>query len=64
MSNLGAMPRKVTDKIIQAALTPEEYKEFKIIRDKKDWSDKKLNEKIIRLFLREVKKNPKRPDDL
>lgn len=64
MPTLANVPRKETDKIIQAALTPEEYNEFKAVAQKKDWSDKKLNEKIVRLFLKEAKKNPKKLEEL
>lgn len=58
------MSKKENDKVIQAHLSPEEYREYKEIAAKKDWSDKKLNEKIVRLFLTEAKKNKNKLNDL
>lgn len=67
MSTLAAettMPKKKDTISVQAHLTPEEHKEYHALVEKKKWSDKKLNEEIIRLFLKEVKKNPSRLNDL
>lgn len=49
---------KKTDKVIQAALTLDEYQKFRAIGVKKDWSDKKLTEKIVRTFINAVEKDP------
>jgi hypothetical protein len=52
------MPRKETDKIIQAALTPQEYEELKKLADERQWSVKKMTENIILWYLEENRKPP------
>lgn len=61
---MNTTSRKATDKVLQAGLDRNEYNYFKEVAIKKDWSDKKLTEKIIKLFLSELKLNPNRINDL
>jgi hypothetical protein len=54
---MGVDPSK---KKVEAHLTKEEYAAFKKVANERQWSDKKLNENIIRWYLEGVKTKPKK----
>lgn len=56
MNYISTMPKKETDKRVEAHLTPDEYKQFEAIANEKQWSKKKLAENVIREFLKKNKK--------
>lgn len=56
MSYLSAMPKDPEKKRIEAHLTPDEFAHFEAIAKEKQWSLKKLNENIVREFLKTQKK--------
>lgn len=60
MSDIRKMPKRETDKRIEAHLTPEEYTAFKAIADEKQWSNKKLAENVIREYLKAHTKTKKK----
>lgn len=52
MADIRKMPKRETDKRIEAHLTPDEHAQFKAIADEKQWSLKKMAENVIRDFIK------------
>jgi len=50
------MPRNPDKRMVHAQLTADEYKVFRNEAERREWSDMKLAEVIIRAFVRSEKK--------